>query len=310
MEAVRITNRLLDYIHSHKGQIGHIHSVFEGAFNIIDTKGRIIGILSSEKDLSPLSMIVNCQSFSHKSIEQGHLCEFTDSGIHFQNSKLKINTSNPEVVNLSLASLQNNPQTISLRKLSDLKEFIIRSGSLAGIAELIKYIEIKETARYINLNSTDINEYSDFIKERVLELINNLIDENMELFKSMIPKTVGFGPGLTPSTDDFLTGIIVVMNVDNSMNLDGLLEDINSLCAGKTTKISEEMICHATCGYVAESYKDFIEVLLDKNKDDIAETVNKVIQIGSSSGTDFLFGVYCMAMINLEKLRRHKNDQI
>jgi len=310
MEAVRITDRLLDYINSHKGETGQIHSVFDGSFNIIDAEGCLIGILSADKDLSPLSMIVNCQSFNHKSIVQGHLCEFTDGAIHFQNTKLKINTSKPEVVNLSLKHIDNNHISIRTEKLEDLKKFIINEGSLAGIAELIKYIEIKETASFINLKSADINEYSDFIKERLLELINNIIDENLELFKSAIQKTVGFGPGLTPSTDDFLTGIIIMMNSLNQTGLGSMLDGINILCAGKTTKISEEMIKHATKGYVPESYKYFIEVLLDNNKEDIAEAVGKVIKIGSSSGTDFLFGVYCMALINSEKLRRLENDQI
>lgn len=304
MEAVRITDRLLDYINSHKGKIGQIHSVFDGAFNIIDTEGQLIGILSAGKDLSPFSMIVNCQSFNHKSIVQGHLCEFNDGAIHFQNSKLKINISNPEAVNLSLNTIQNNRHTIKTAKLNDLKDCITRKGSLAGIAELIKYIEIKEVASYINLKSAEINEYSDFIKERLLELINNILNENLELFKSAVQKTVGFGPGLTPSTDDFLTGIIIMMNSFDQTVFGGMLDGINTLCAGKTTKISEEMIRHATMGYVPESYKYFIEVLFDNNKDDIAEAVNKVMQIGSSSGTDFLFGVYCMAMINSEKLRR------
>ncbi|MBI9012104.1 MAG: DUF2877 domain-containing protein [Clostridiales bacterium] len=304
MEALRITDRLRDYIKGHKGEIGQIHSVFDGAFNIIDSKGRLIGILSTDKDLSPLSMIVNCQSFNHKSIVQGHLCEFTEDAIHFQNSKLKINTSNPKVISLSLSDIQNKRHDISESKLNHLKNIIISDGSLAGISELIKYIEIKDVASYMDLKSAEINEYSDFIKDRLLDLINTILNENIELFKSAIQKTVGFGPGLTPSTDDFLTGIITIMNSLNPTEIEDLLNDINILCAGKTTKISEEMIRHATLGYVPESYKYFIEILFDNNKDDITEAVHKVIQIGSSSGTDFLFGVYCMAMINTEKLRR------
>lgn len=310
MEAIRITDRLLDYIKTHKGQILQIHSVFDGAFNIIDSEGHLIGILSMEKDLSPLSMVVNCQSFNHKSIIQGNLCEFTDDAIHFQNTKLKINILNPETVNLSLSTIQGSNGIISEDKLNDLKELIIGKGSLSGIAELIQLFEINETVSCSNFQNIEINEYSEFIKTRLIELLSSIINDNLELFKSSIQKTVGFGPGLTPSTDDFLTGIISMMKSLNQNEYGNILDDINILCAGKTTKISEEMIRHATNGYVPESYKNFIKVLFDINKDYIVEAVSKVIQVGSSSGTDFLFGTYCMAMINSEKLRRLENDQI
>ena len=51
MEVIRITEELLSYLDKHDKITGNIHSVFEGAFNILDENNRLIGVLSSKKDL-------------------------------------------------------------------------------------------------------------------------------------------------------------------------------------------------------------------------------------------------------------------
>ncbi len=306
MEAIKITDRLRDYMNSHNKQIGQIHSVFNGAFNIIDSEGNLIGILSNEKDLSPLSMVVNTNSFNQKAIVQGNLIEFTKGEIHFQHTKVKINISNAEVIDLTLKYKPFEHNSHLFEKLELLKSLILEKGALTGIGELVKYLDVSSEVSFNDIQSHELNEYCNFIQDRLLELMNSIMEDDIHRFNSAIQKIVGFGPGLTPSTDDFLTGIIIIINYLCPVESKDLLLNINELCAGKTTKISEEMIKHATRGYVPESYKNLIQALFDNDKDDITEVVEKVIQIGSSSGTDFLFGVYCMALINSEKVRRLK----
>lgn len=304
MEAMRITDDLLKYFNSHKGSIGYIHSIFDGALNIIDNNGRLIGVLSSEKDLAPTSVIVNCHLLNQRKLVQGSLVEFTENNILFQQSKFKIAIHHPEVVNLYLDHLESFDPVVLIKKLQDLKQLILEEGSLIGIAELIKFIDLGEQIYYKDYKSSEVNEYSDFIKERLLLLLNSILNSKEEKFISNIPKVIGFGPGLTPSTDDFLTGVIITKRYMNNGSANILLESIPKICEDKTTKISEEMIKQATRGYVSESYKNFLEVLFNSHQEDINDSVQKVIRIGASSGTDFLFGVYCMALIGSEKLRR------
>jgi len=191
-------------------------------------------------------------------------------------------------------------------KLNLLKSLILEHGSQAGIAPLIDHLSFENEPSYDSEGRT-LNEYSDFIQERLLGLLEDLNQGiGQEAFKSL-EKIIGFGPGLTPSADDFISGILSVLMVNGQLD-DGLKAYILKLINNKTTRISEEMLHHTLNGEVSESYKYFIEALFDDKNKDISNESKDVIQIGSTSGTDYLFGVYCMA--SLITIKEASNDQI
>jgi hypothetical protein len=209
---------------------------------------------------------------------------------------MKLLIERPQVVDLSLKTLAQKTKTISSQNLSFLKEMILTEGSLDGVAELIEYFDFGHDLDLVEAVKP-LNEYSDFIKDRLLDLLLSLKVKEEERSLIAVQKSIGFGPGLTPSTDDFLTGIICVLYISDLKGEKQLLGKIKDICRGKTTKISEEMIHHACDGYVAESYKNFIDTIINDNKADLGQVIKQVMQMGSSSGTDFLSGFYCMAMI-------------
>ncbi|MCH4887795.1 DUF2877 domain-containing protein [Acidaminobacter sp. JC074] len=291
----RMTKCLYRYLDEHENLSGVVHSVFENAFNILDENDRLIGIISHDKDLGPMSMQFTEDKFSK--IVQGEK-------VRFHQGQLEVDTSyfryeNLELVDLSLSRYE---LTDIKQKLKDLENLIINRGSSEGISGLIYYFSDE-----LSFTDVSLNEYSDFIKERLILLIESIQDEDWDLFLSIIPKVIGFGPGLTPSTDDFLSGIITIIFC-LSLVTDDMLKKIFHACKNRTTKISEEMLYHAVHGHVSESYKEFIEELFDDENDDILPEVTSVLNVGSTSGTDFLFGVYMMASLMIKK--EANNDQI
>ncbi|MCG8549598.1 MAG: DUF2877 domain-containing protein, partial [Desulfobacterales bacterium] len=104
----------------------------------------------------------------------------------------------------------------------------------------------------------------------------------------------------SPSSDDFLSGMIIVMHCMKLLEAEDI-HKIYEICVGKTTTISEEMIHYTTLGYVSNNSKILIESLFDDDEEMIENEIINVMQIGSTSGTDFLFGVYCMASLILER---------
>jgi hypothetical protein len=307
MEALRITNRLKRYFDTHLGTSVYVHSVFSGAFNLVDSDGVLIGVLSCSKDLSPMSMVVNKCYFDVDKIIQGHLIKLSEGSIKFIDSPLTISIKNPEIVDLSLQQKGHVDWLLVHGKLNIMRDVIIESGSMDGITELIKYISFKDTISCVRDQRDVVNEYSEFIQERLMEMLNDILNEDLTGIENMIPKIVGFGPGLTPATDDFLTGILIAQQYLKNENMLLEISEWMKYFEGKTTKISENMISNATEGYVAESYKRLIEALYKEDAEDISLQVEKVIQTGSSSGSDFLFGVYCMA--HIQAMRYWKNKK-
>jgi hypothetical protein len=306
MKAIKISVSLFEYLTQHETLLGRIHSVFDGAFNVIDDNNRLIGILSARKELGPLSMQVNKDTFHMLGLEQGQLIKFEDDCLHFDKNKYKIIYKDCPVESLSLKPMPIQVGANLRLKLNLLKDLILEFGSQSGIAPLIDHVSFDHKLSYYP-EGKELNEYSDFIQERLIGLLEDLNQGiSIDAFKSL-EKIIGFGPGLTPSADDFISGILSVLIVNGQLE-DVLKAHILELINNKTTRISEEMLHHTLNGEVSESYKYFIEALFDDKNKDISNESKDVIHIGSTSGTDYLFGVYCMA--SLITIKEASNDQI
>jgi hypothetical protein len=304
MEAVKISTSLYKYLEQQGDLTGKIHSCFDNAFNIIDQNDVLIGVLSHNKELSPFSLKVNKESLNQLGIQQGQEIQIKDKAIYFRGRKLKIALSEYDLVDLRLD--KHTRCLIDNDKLNLLKSIISTQGSNAGIAPLINLLSIDSGIEY-SQSDYILNDYCEFIQERLLELLKGLDTGVSDDSYHLMLKIIGFGPGLTPSADDFLSGVLSVIHV---CDLDSyhLRTMIKELIKNKTTKISEDMIHHTLDGLVSESYQRFIEVLFDETKKDITKEAMDVIRIGSTSGTDYLFGVYCMT--SLISVKEAKNDQI
>jgi hypothetical protein len=105
---------------------------------------------------------------------------------------------------------------------------------------------------------------------------------------------VGLGPGLTPSGDDFLVGMLAVLNVPGHpgrLHLPAVGEAIGG-GAGSTNEISFAALSRAVAGAVPQPLIDLIEAVMHRAGPDLAAAVRRVLQIGSSSGTDIACGVW------------------
>lgn len=105
---------------------------------------------------------------------------------------------------------------------------------------------------------------------------------------------VGLGPGLTPSGDDFLVGMLAVLNVPGHPGGSHLPAVVEAICgaAGSTNDISFAALSRAVAGAVPQPLIDLIEAVMHRASGDLAAAVRRVLQIGSSSGTDIACGVW------------------
>ncbi|MFT4551769.1 MAG: hypothetical protein ACI9S8_000389 [Chlamydiales bacterium] len=120
-------------------------------------------------------------------------------------------------------------------------------------------------------------------------------------FEDAICGLIGFGKGLTPSGDDFLSGLVGILNIADkraylSHDLVSVLSKLNrcledSIQSNKTTLISNMLLQSALNGWFSEKVSNFLLALLEQ-KNDIRSHLDEVLSIGHHSGSDILAGIY------------------
>lgn len=308
MDAQLMSKDLLHYLENCSKSKGKIHSVFKDALNIQTEDGEMISILTMGKDIEPMSALVALQSREMKGFHQDDPVELSEGGILFKgNNKWmavdKTKIWHPEIV------IQGEINTIEVQKsrVEEIRNTLIEGDLTIGLSPLIHYLTFNKGVHLLNKDSPVLNEYCDFIQIRLYQLLKALQDKAYENALTLIPNFAGFGPGLTPSSDDILAGILVSLVYEESMKEASLRDDrvlefsknVYGICVGKTTSVSEQMLKFASKGMVSEGYRNLIRSIFFKDHIPICTRIETVLEHGASSGSDFLFGVYCMNSIRL-----------
>lgn len=121
-------------------------------------------------------------------------------------------------------------------------------------------------------------------------------------FRAHAASLIGLGPGLTPSGDDFLVGLFAALRCgDGAARFARPCADIVAAGASRTNAISLAALRHAAAGRVRASIAQLLQQLCQGSPDTVAPALQRVLAIGSTSGTDIAAGVVCGAGIHLER---------
>jgi hypothetical protein len=103
----------------------------------------------------------------------------------------------------------------------------------------------------------------------------------------------GFGFGLTPSGDDFITGMLyalyLLQEITGKENLVSLRKNICK-AAETVNIISLNAMKMAANGRFGENFKKMVSALAQNNEREICEAVHTILNIGATSGADMLTG--------------------
>lgn len=314
----RVCKKLYEDIQNTK-IIGHIHSVFDSSINIITNENsRLISLLTSYKPMAPYSIQLKDKIiFSNMKFKQGQEVVFYNGYAIFKEIDIKIYLKNSELwdkspllfqsTNLARGSLDN-----VFKKLEIMREFLLREGKKEGILPLLKLLEgrIGSTNVFAEVN-LPISKREEFIKERFLKFIDSYIEENIENISYSAKEIIGFGIGLTPSMDDFISGLMLSrIYIASYLNLDldyafKINKSVIKYLNNKTTLVSEEMIKYASVGEANEDLKALmISLLSNCSIYEFYNSIRKVSDFGATSGTDLISGIYVGSCIMFNNYRR------
>ena len=114
------------------------------------------------------------------------------------------------------------------------------------------------------------------------------------LCRAAAERLLGLGPGLTPSGDDFLVGLLAVLGSvmageTRSTFYNDLLQELCTIPAGRTNPYGGSLFRCVVAGYAPSAVVTAIRSLL--RDDDAIASLRRLADIGGSSGVDALAGV-------------------
>ena len=107
---------------------------------------------------------------------------------------------------------------------------------------------------------------------------------------------IGLGPGLTPSGDDYLGGVLVALRwVGRGTQADSLWRWLEPQLAQRTSPISAAHLAAAAGGEVHEVLHDVLADLAAWEAPDLLPSLSRLDALGHTSGWDALAGIVAVA---------------
>ncbi len=132
--------------------------------------------------------------------------------------------------------------------------------------------------------------------EHSIEILKNWVRQCFEIQMPIIPdkeaiaSLIGLGPGLTPSGDDFLGGMLIALHICGEKSVkNNLYVQIESLI-DSTGPVSSSHLNAAAFGEGSHSLHQLLNMLLEGNEAYLELGIDSINQIGHTSGWDALAG--------------------
>ena len=186
----------------------------------------------------------------------------------------------------------------------------INSQKLFSNLEVLRIFLLNNSKKiiFINVNKFIDSQYKSEIEQEelycqyALGIIQIIYKKwSLSLYDEAIStsrKIIGLGPGLTPSGDDFLLGMMssIYLGFNRNLiifnNLRKVFREILNINKNTTTEISHHFLKEASFGRFPEKLSALSNAIFYGNNSDIVRHAKELSIIGATSGYDMILGVY------------------
>lgn len=261
-----------------------VHSIYENTINL-SVNNSIISLQPDIYPLSPIGILTEKKFFEKIKVKKNDILEINENCI---------NLYGDEKYHIYLDSNFTEIRDLSLTKFSKIDENNIKNVSK----------KILEIAGNKGLGLLFKNKYSENI---ILDTIKNTLNDFKFELKAHKENTaieslislIGLGIGLTPSGDDFISGLLsaayAMKNTDNIFFKKLITELKNKL--KDTNDISREFLKCAINGEFGEVIHDFYNGFKEKAYP-YEKIGNSFSKLGHTSGIDNLYGIYFASIVS------------
>lgn len=309
---------------------GTVHSVFENAVNI-SFGGQIVCITAKAGGLNvygisacPLEQTNENISFLDFGIGAGGAAVFNKENqtlAVFNKTKkngaplLAVNLEKAEAINLKLGEAvpyESPADDVYRKKCVCLQSMVLNAANLQDGLGALAYAlggsdwrsaekpnQERQSGKTGKEPEIPLNHWCTFILPRMRRLPTVMLQGGEAEAAKAGAALAGCGPGLTPSSDDFLTGFIAAAlalhraGVYNAPNAKRACKALANAAAEKTGDISAMYLKAAGDGLFGQSILNLLASFFSvQDEEKLEKAAAEVIDFGSSSGTDILAGVW------------------
>ncbi len=287
--------------------IGRVHSVFNNVINL-KINGEMLTIGNVKIGIGPKTALIDEQiNFSDLKIQQNMVVEKKNDEMLIEEIDMKFLYQPREIWDSSPELDYIKVSTDELYyKLNNLERIIFANGDPDSISPIV--FDLRSDFKWLGGIETHPIEFTDkhmnFIVGRIKDLLNAVEKDVWDDVDDLAKSVIGFGPGLTPASDDFVLGLMTGL-LYSSRNY---MRDIKShqhfieLINGRTTDVSYEGLVNASKGKVNQVVKEAVlSILSNCSIEEMTDKVDKLIKIGQTSGTDILTGIFLGIKLNVHK---------
>ncbi|GEM_PF-2060691 len=248
------------------------HSAFDHTLNFIRDDA-LISVHDKDRTLSPLGIRLNVTSQE------------------FQNLKQSLKSVTIDGEGVSMGKEKVSYQSVILID-HDLKKQVKTKGAITDAMRYSLYHETKKKMAAYEAKMDTLSRKA--VDARLLALKEALSASALEekVLDDTIQALIGLGPGLTPSGDDILAGLVagLLMQEDHSLLqliVPMIQKGINT--PNQTSMVSRQFLFYATQGiFIGEILMLHHRLLLSRSID---QSLDKIASMGHSSGVDYLKGL-------------------
>ena len=268
---------------------GEVLSAFSHAVNL-DTPAGLVSVLTRARCLQPMGCVVEpAGSFEQGAFAPGMRARLTGRELRIGDAEIALAGATPTDLSVrgalcpdgAAAAVEPQKHRPTLRP-APLLAVLASGRGEDGLSALV--------------TRGKSNVYADFLAPRLPRLFAAVAAGDAAEAGEAAARIAGCGVGLTPSSDDLLTGYMAMLHALSAI---GVLGDIVPLtramaarAAQKTNRISGAFLLQSGAGYVSEDVLRLLQLLCsDSDAQQIERAAARVAAFGSTSGSDMLTGI-------------------
>jgi hypothetical protein len=273
---------------------GRVHSVFSRAANLL-LGGRLLTLHARETPCAPNGLVLALRANQKPlaGLQPGMVVLVERGIIAIPVAKLRLDLQQSQSWNPrpQLAPAACPPERLQAH-LAFLETYLaahVSPGGLAGLA----YLDHETTMEQASANQPLLQT----AWAATQQLLDGISRQQLPLVRQGLTMLIGLGPGLTPSGDDLLTGVIAAMlllseTVGHPVAFyQRLSAEALALAYSRTNKLSITWIEYAGRGEVAEHLGRLFEALIQSDTSLLEKAAQEVLSSGATSGGDILAGI-------------------
>lgn len=289
-----------------EGREGIVHGVFKTAINILFDEG-LVSLVPETVQRGPLNVTMRLPAGLPSLFSLG-----VKAGDKVKVDGFTLKLYDRNLISFGSARIYSPKQKFTMPMLANneieanlevIRKTALLFGNMAGLGELLA----TTTPKHVAATAKNLNIFSSFALRRIVQFEQAFYSGKKKALKDAIIELIGLGPGLTPSSDDMLAGLVLlcVLYTKNS----GCSQRASQLTAqvtarevhGRTTILSEEYLRQAASGRGNEPVMRLCAALLTGGRESVERETRRVLLIGETSGTDTVLGIVLGTMFCIFK---------